>query len=541
MSVLIKSFLKFCSCLATGLLLMTWMGTALSKGERFTNPVIWADVPDPDVIRVGDDYYMVSTTMHLMPGCPVMHSKDLVNWHTIGYVFDTINDTPRYDLKEGTAYGRGQWATSLRYHDGKFYVLFSPNDDPHRSFIYSTDDPAGKWELVSRVPHFHDSSLLFDDDGKVYVYSGGGKIRLTELTSDLKDVKKGGFDDFVIIPDSTETGLHEGSRAFKHDGKYYVFVISWPSNEPRRQLCYRADNIEGPYEKCKVLESRYGGFGYVGQGTAVDDTAGNWWGMIFQDRGGVGRVLTLSPVTWINGWPMVGDENGKIPELIKDLPGVSHSTDIISSDEFDGTKSINWQWNHNPVDEAWSLTDRPGYLRLSTVGVVPDIFLARNTLTQRMAGPSCMGEIKMDVSHMNPGDVAGFSALNGDAGLLSVEMDENGKKWIVYSTSSVSLSDDIKAVTGVDTKEIKRIPLDSNEIYMRIDGDFNPGKDIAGFSYSLDGKDWIPVGEDYKMIFDYRRFFMGSKFAIYNFATIKPGGYVDVDYFRVTTPKESNP
>lgn len=139
--------------------------------ESFTNPVIWADVPDPDVIRVGDDYYMVSTTMHLMPGCPVMRSKDLVNWETIGYVFDRLTDTPRYDLEGGTVYGKGQWATSLRYHNGRFYVLFSPNDQPYKSYIYTTANPAGKWELVCRTDHFHDASLLFDDDGRVYVLS----------------------------------------------------------------------------------------------------------------------------------------------------------------------------------------------------------------------------------------------------------------------------------------------------------------------------------------------------------------------------------
>ena len=125
--------------------------------DGFSNPVIWADVPDPDVIRVGDYFYMVSTTMHLMPGCPVMKSKDLVNWETVGYVFDRLEDSPRYDLVDGTVYGKGQWATSLRYHDGRFYVLFSPNDAPYKSYIYSTENPAGKWDLVSRTDHFHDS------------------------------------------------------------------------------------------------------------------------------------------------------------------------------------------------------------------------------------------------------------------------------------------------------------------------------------------------------------------------------------------------
>ena len=299
------------------------------------NPMIWADVPDPDVIRVGDDFYMVSTTMHLMPGCPVMHSKDLVNWETIGYVFDKLEDTPRYDLKEGTVYGKGQWATSLRYRDGVFYALFSPNDQPYKSYIYSASDPAGKWELVARSDHFHDASLLLDDDGRAYVFYGSGDIRLRELNPDLSGVMPGGIDTIVIHPDSSETMLHEGSRVIKHNGKYYAFVISWPAGRPRRQLCYRADNITGPYEKKVVLESEFGGFSYVGQGCLVDDADGNWWGVIFQDRGGVGRILTLNPATWSDGWPMLGDSLGRVPATIEKKIVPLEKAGVVFSDNFD--------------------------------------------------------------------------------------------------------------------------------------------------------------------------------------------------------------
>ena len=146
--------------------------------DTFTNPLIFADVPDVDVIRVGSDYYMISTTMHLMPGGPVMRSKDLVNWETVSYVFDKLTDNSKYDLIGGTVYGRGQWASSIRYHNGKFYVLFSPNDVPYRSYIFTAEDPAGKWELLSRTQHFHDASLFFDDDGR----ERAGKIR-TRLVS----------------------------------------------------------------------------------------------------------------------------------------------------------------------------------------------------------------------------------------------------------------------------------------------------------------------------------------------------------------------
>ena len=172
-------------------------GAFAQQRGMFHNPVIEADVPDPSMIRVGNYYYLVSTTMHLMPGCPVMRSKDLVHWETISYVFQRLTDLPRYDLKEGTVYGRGQWASSLRYHDGRFYVWFSPNDEPHRGYIYTAEDPAGEWTLLSRPPHHHDASLFFDDDGQVYLFYGTGQLR--QLKSDLSDVEPGGIDQKIDV------------------------------------------------------------------------------------------------------------------------------------------------------------------------------------------------------------------------------------------------------------------------------------------------------------------------------------------------------
>ena len=496
------------------------------------NPMIWADVPDPDVIRVGDDFYMVSTTMHLMPGCPVMHSKDLVNWETIGYVFDKLEDTPRYDLKEGTVYGKGQWATSLRYRDGVFYALFSPNDQPYKSYIYSASDPAGKWELVARSDHFHDASLLLDDDGRAYVFYGSGDIRLRELNPDLSGVMPGGIDTIVIHPDSSETMLHEGSRVIKHNGKYYAFVISWPAGRPRRQLCYRADNITGPYEKKVVLESEFGGFSYVGQGCLVDDADGNWWGVIFQDRGGVGRILTLNPATWSDGWPMLGDSLGHVPATIEKKIVPLEKAGVVFSDNFDnGRKNILWQWNHNPVDNLWSLTERPGWLRLHTGAKTDNVFLARNTISQRMEGPSCEGTVKFDISGMKAGDRAGFAAWNGDAGLLTIADDGNGHRRLIAQTSSVALGEPDHSVTDVETTDTESVLLDSDDLWLRISADFRPGTDIATFAYSSDGKEWKTIGKPFKMQFDYRRFFMGTRFAIFNYSTTGDGGFIDVDSF----------
>ncbi len=505
------------------------------KGQKmvtsYTNPVINADAPDPSMTRCGDDFYLVSTTMHMMPGAPVMRSRDLVHWETVSYVFDTLNDTPKYNMEGGTVYGRGQWATSIRYHNGKFYVLFSPNDQPYSAYIYSSTDPAtDKWTLVSRTPHFHDASLFFDDDGRVYVFSGTGSLQ--ELKSDLSGVKEGGVKMQLFERDAEETGLLEGSQVVKHDGKYYLLMISWPRNSKRRQVCYRADQITGPYEKKVILEDNYAGFPYVGQGCLVDDKNGNWYAVIFQDRGAIGRVPLLMPCRWIDGWPMLGDENGKVPAHgetpLKPAPVAQR---IVEGDDFGNAKlKMNWQWNHNPLNEYWSLTDRPGYLRLRTNRLAGNLYAARNTLTQRMEGPACKGVVSFDLSQMKDGDVAGFAAFNGHSGLLSV-VREGDKKYLTMSTNVVNLSDREKAILNVEAVEQGRVELTQDIVYLRIDGDFHLNQDIATFYYSLNNKQWTKIGKDFKMQFDYRKLFMGTRFAISNYATKEAGGYVDVDFF----------
>jgi len=509
------------------------------------NPMLWADVPDPDVIRVGDTFYMVSTTMHLMPGAPIMKSKDLENWETVGYVFDRLTDSPKYDLQDGTVYGRGQWATSLKYHKGKFYALLAPNESGPmgQTYIYSAEKAEGPWTLVSRMRHFHDCSLFFDDDDRVYVVYGTGEMM--ELKPDLTDVIEGSHR-HIFQREADERGLLEGSRMIKHRGRYYLLMIShvWAPGRHRREVCYRADNIQGPYEKTVILQSDFGGFPYVGQGTIVDSEDGDWYAIIFQDRGGVGRVLTLSPVRWLDGWPMIGDENGKVPSVMRPVVSGQPKTGIVKSDDFSLPVSeegrpklgLHWQWNHNPVDNAWSMTEREGYLRLKTSRVVPNLYLAPNTLTQRMEGPKCRGTVVIDYSHMKDGDCAGFAAFNGDSGVLTVK--RKGKSYLLeMSEQSVQLTDREKAVSQVDEKIAESVELShpqskGTKVWLRIDGDFNVGRDLAAFYYSLDGEQWNSIGtSEYKMRFDYRRLFMGTKFAIFNYATQKTGGYIDVDSF----------
>ena len=509
------------------------------------NPMLWADVPDPDIIRVGDTFYLVTTTMHLMPGAPIMSSKDFLNWKTVGYVFDKLTDSPKYDFQEGTVYGRGQWATSLKYHNGKFWALLAPNEAGAMgdTYIFTAEKAEGPWTIHSRLRHFHDATLFFDDDGTPYVFFGTGEM--CQLTRDLKGVVEGSHRHY-FQREADERGLLEGTRVIKHNGTYYALLIShvYAPGRHRREVCYRTKDLKGSWEKNTILESDFGGFSYLAQGTIVDTEEGDWYGVMFQDRGGVGRVLTLSPVRWIDGWPQLGDENGKVPETMRPYRSGMPEKGIVCSDDFSGEKlGLHWEWNHNPIDNAWSLKEHPGFLRLKTNRVVENLYLAPNTLTQRMEGPTCSGYICMDLSKMKDGDCAGLAAFNGDSGVLTIK--KQGKKYVLeMSEQKVSLTEREKAVTNVEVKVIETVDLSaafksqtskskSQIIYLRLDGDFQPGHhDVANFYYSLDGENWTQIGtENYRMIFDYRRFFMGTKFGIFNYATKKAGGYVDVDAF----------
>lgn len=518
------------------------------QASGYRNPILYADVPDVSLVHVGKYYYMVSTTMHLMPGCPVMRSKDLKTWQTVSYVFPRIDDAGRYSLIDSTAYGQGQWASSIRYHKGRFYVWFTANGSPYKGFIYTAKKAEGPWTLVARPPHFHDGSLFFDDDDRVYMFHGTG--HLTELTPDLQGVKKGGIDQQIFERDKDEQGLLEGSSVIKHNGKYYLCMISMDWSIPgrvRREVCYRADKITGPYEKHIILETPFEEFGGVGQGCLVPGDGGEWWAVIFQDRGGVGRVPCLMPVTWKDGWPMCGDANGKVPNDLsvpyQDMSG------ICGSDDFSSKKlKLYWQWNHNPIDEAWSLTERRGFLRLKTARVVGNLFVAPNTISERMPGPASTGTVKLDISNMKEGDVCGLAAFNGLSGELAILRTATG--YMLQQVADTALfKEPGHAIAGNHRTVLAEVTLDLSTVstqhaslhqyvWLRCHADFRHGHDLATFAYSTDGKTFHSIGQPVKLVFNYRQMFMGSRYAIFNYATSQTGGYVDVDSFDLQTDRK---
>ncbi len=891
----------------------------------FDNPVIYADVPDIDIIRVGNAYYMVSTTMHLSPGCPIMKSTDLVNWEIVNYVYDILGDTDAMNLRNGESmYGNGQWATSLKYHNGIYYVAFNSNTTK-KAYLYTTDDiEKGSWTKTTLNGFFHDLSLFFDDDGKGYLLYGGGQIKCAQLSDDYKTVKTD--TEITLFDIKTEewgedkigTNLAgEGTHIIKKGEYYYVFNICWPEGGVRTEVCHRSKTFPSTqWENKIILKADFqnnGVGGGVAQGAVIDTPDDKWYGFMFQDHGAIGRTPILTDCVWKDGWPMLGkDGDGKTVEAKMTLPATGSSIkSLVKSDEFyndaehrvfeaqtateeakvfntagaeggaavttpdDGTiqlitngnletgttdgwtttpgetacnleavdtekasgsyslfvsgrqgtgsgacqnvsgkmevgktytisgklkytngpdtkdfivtlqhganynyrqnlvtihgkkgewvdfkgtytakdksdefpfdpqnlhifvetswtaaqdpdndlmdyylddfsvtvpndnlagdssfmtglgpwvpfenhakvelvqpgyggaddkclkvsertagwhgpaivfgdkmkpgstyilkarvkydaesiaehtinftmkgtvgdsadptypsmasvtaktgewtevtgkwtmpedatnaypwtlyvnadeknapfidfylddvsieeeiKSNNettepgehdyngsnldlvWQWNHNPNNNNWSLTEREGWLRLKTGSRATSLLNARNTLTQRTFGPACSGTIRMDISNMKKGDVAGLGSLSYNYGYIAVKKGADSAQLVMVDASGNSTAKEDKPVIK------ESVDCTGNIVYLKEDFNYagnadGTEKDTVTFYYSFDGKTWNKLGSAMKMTYELVHF-MGSKFAIFNYATDRTGGYVDVDYFKVS-------
>ncbi|WP_044481840.1 glycoside hydrolase family 43 protein [Paenibacillus antibioticophila] len=493
-----------------------------------TNPIIWADVPDVDVIRVGTTFYMVSTSMHSMPGCPLMKSENLRDWEIVNYVYDTFENNDAHRLLDGTGiYGKGSWAASLRYNNGRYYVCFSSND-MQQFYVYRTEDiEHGPWERSVIPGLHHDPSLLFDDDGRVYVIYGNGDIRIKELTEDAPAIKSGGIDQLLLEGGREGINLRiEGCHAYKLNGYYYLFFIDWPGvgNRRRRQLCYRSRELLGPYEHKVLLDDDmdYHNNG-VAQGGIVNTPDGDWYAVLFQDHDAVGRIPCVVPVSWKDDWPVLGEE-GKVPLSIETKLPAAHPKPLVISDEFDyedDRLALNWQWNHNPDNRLWSVTQRPGFLRLTTGSLATGVLQARNTLTQRTEGPACMGAVLLDTARMKPGDHAGLVALQSHFGTVGVKVAKNGDKFIAMSLNG----------GNGEEKELETVRFHGRDVQMKIHFDFENSKDLASFHYSVDGSEWMPIGGVLNMRYTLDHF-MGYRIGLYYYATAQIGGHADFGFFR---------
>ena len=521
----------------------TW--TADNGNGTFTNPLFGDEFSDPDMIRVGDDYYLTGTTNHAMPGLPLLHSKDLVNWEFLCYVSDKLDFGPQYRLEDGKdIYGQGIWAPCIRYHNGKFYIFSNVNGQTTQ--LYTAANPKGPWTHLKMKKSLHDLSVLFDDDGKTYVVWGYDEIHLAELTDDLLDIRPG--TETVIVPKGSGAG--EGCHFYKINGKYYITNTNY---DPLcYQVCLRAEKPTGPYEVNVMSAEENLGVGtgwrmrndrngppfelvppvenFVGsipmhQGGIIQIQSGEWWGWSMLDYNSVGRVTALSPVTWQDGWPYFGLPGNltRSPRTwVKPATGFSSPphAPYERSDDFSGAalKPI-WQWNHAPADGKWSLGKRKGYLRLQALPA-KDFFTARNTLTQRSIGPESIVTTELHTAGLKGGDVAGLGLLNLPYAWIGVS--RNGAAYEVKQFDQQ---------TGKTNTE----KINTARIWLRVHCNFDTEK--ARFSYSTDGATFQPLGDTSIMVFQLRTF-QGVRYSLFNFNTSgAAGGVADFNNFMVDEPR----
>lgn len=525
--------------------------TADNGNGTYTNPLFYDEFSDPDMIRVGEDFYLAGTTMHAMPGLVLLHSRDLVNWKFLSYAAEQLDFGPEYRLEGGrNIYGQGVWAPCLRFHNGTFYLFTNVNGRKTQGF--RAKDPAGPWTRSEMGSSLHDLSVLFDDDGKVYVVWNYNEVMFAELKPDLSDIipetKR------VLIPNGAAMG--EGHHFYKIHGKYYI--ISADYAPVGRMQAARADRPEGPYETVVISANetmgtergwsvRDVGLGKaipkpgasyeiskppanelgavpLHQGGIIDLPNGDWWGYSMMDFRSVGRTTFLSPVTWQDGWPYFGlaGNLGRSPRTwIK--PAVDRvefpTAPYQRSDDFSGEKLLPiWQWNHVPDGTKWSLIERPGALRLHTLPA-EHFLVARNSLTQRAIGPESIATITLDGSGLQKYDVAGLGLLNIPCAWLGLVRTPEGYVVRFYDAATNQTTD---------------APIPSNQVMLRVAGDYD--HDSARFSFSVDGKTFTPVGGEVRLPYQLKTF-QGVRYALFAYNTAgHEGGYADFDAFVLREP-----
>ena len=553
--------------------------TADNGNGTFTNPLFYDEFSDPDILRVGDDYYLAGTTMHTVPGLVILHSKDLVNWENIAYCFDRFDFADdAFSLKNHQEiYGQGVWAPAIRYANGQFYVFTNINGKGLQ--CYTAKDIRGPWQHHNMQGRIYDLSVLFDDDGKIYAIHGYGEVKCTELKPDMSGPIE--ETERTIIPEGSAVG--EGHHIYKINGMYYLISTDYRPNG--RTLCSRSKSIWGPYETITITADET--FGYhaasltqvpqgeqyrighdgtrfgipeadkdatactnIHQGGIVEDQSGQWWALLMMDFHSIGRTVTLAPITWKDGWPMLGLEGnlGRAPRTwlkpqievrgekqeVRDYSAGSFAP-YDRSDDFDYSHTSHhspltskklkpiWQWNHNPDDSKWSL--RNGRLRLQAMPA-EQLMWARNSLTQRVIGPTSVATVELYTKGMKDGDVAGLGNINVPCSWIGIVKD--GKQTILRCFEQATN----------DTIDISLtshpLPLTS-KIYLRMVGDYD--HDRAHYEYSLDGTGYQQVGREMPLSYQLISF-QGSRHALFAFNYKgQKDGYAEFDNFTVEEPQ----
>ena len=554
LSIFLSGILALLGIVQTNAQSTSW--TADNGNGTYTNPLFYDEFSDPDILRVGDDYYLAGTTMHTVPGLVILHSKDLVNWENISYCFDRFDfDDDAFSLKNGKeVYGQGIWAPCIRYANGQFYVFSNVNGKGLQ--CYTSKDIRGPWKHHNMQGRIYDLGVLFDDDGKIYAIHGYGEVHCTELKADMSGPKE--ETDRVIIPNGSAVG--EGHHMYKIDGMYYLISTDYKPNG--RTLCSRSKHIYGPYETCVITADETYGYhaapitqvkgrinpdgtffgipnadvnatacSNIHQGGIVQDQSGQWWALLMQDFHSIGRTVTLAPITWKDGWPFLGlpGNLGRAPRTWfkpQVSASASLSQQVLPHAPYNRNEDFNgrglgrvWQWNHNPEESMWSLTK--GRLRLNTMPA-DQLMWARNSLTQRVIGPSSIVTVELYTKGLKDGDVAGLGNINVPCSWIGIVKDGKQLKLRWFEQASNDTID-------------QPISLPNDKIWLRMCGEYD--RDEADYSYSVDGEHFYPMGCTMRLSYQLITF-QGSRHTLFAFNKKGVnGGYAEFDNFKVEEPE----
>ena len=499
----------------------------------YKNPILHADYSDPDVIRVGSDFYMVASSFAYIPGIPLLHSKDLVNWKVVNYI---INKMP-LEAYEKPQHGNGSWAPSIRYHNNKFWVYFSTPDEG--IFMSNVDDPLGEWSplvCVKEVKGWIDPCPFWDEDGQAYLVHAfansrcgiKSKLSMHKMNPDGTEL----LDEGILVFDGTVSHpTIEGPKMYKRNGYYYIFAPAG-GVKPGWQTILRSKNIYGPYEDKIVLHQGNTDINGPHQGGFVELISGESWFIHFQDCYEYGRVAHLQPVKWVEDWPLMGEDiNGDgigepVSKYKKPNVGGEYPIQVPeTSDEFNREKlGLQWQWQANPKKEWYSLTENPGNLRLFLVNnetIHSDtLYNSSNVLSQLIQAPEFNATVKLTLMTNNEANRAGLAIMGHHYSYVSLSKADSG--YMVSQTIGLTKEDEVKEyITTYKNVEV-------NTIYFRVKVEYAMK---CMFSYSVDGEKFEELGSYFQ---GSEGHWVGAKIGIFNLNLTKEknNGYADFHWIR---------
>ncbi|SHH75615.1 glycoside hydrolase family 43 protein [Flavobacterium defluvii] len=499
----------------------------------YTNPIIHADYSDPDVVRVGDDFYMTASSFNCIPGLPILHSKDLVNWKIISYA---LTKQPPFETYNKVQHGNGVWAPCITYHNNEFYIYYP--DPDFGIYVIKSKKAEGPWSeplLIKAGKGLIDPSPLWDDNGKAYLVHAfaGSRAQIKSILVVCTMNFEGTIvnnDEVMVIDGHESEETIEGPKFYKRNGYYYIFApaggvpTGW-------QTILRSKNVFGPYEKKKVLEQGSTKINGPHQGAWIQTQTGEDWFIHFQDKGAYGRIVHLQPMKWENDWPVMGqdfDKNGiGEPVTTYKKPNVGKKytiQNLQTSDEFNEPKlGLQWQWQANSQIN-WGFPTSLGYINLYCVNTIKDsksIFEAPNLLLQKFPAEEFSATAKLTFNARLNGESTGLIVMGLDYSCLCLK-NENGKLYLNQKTGTFN-----KTVLETETKPVLIL---NNTIYLRVK---IKKEGICSFFYSTDDKNYQPIGAEFV---SKEGKWIGAKIGLFALSEkiTNDSGNAAVDWFRIT-------